>query len=240
MLSGTRLSTSQRCTVFCRRENIGKALNTASATVNSGTSEIVVVKVRLLAVTPSRSSRKRSRRVQAVVRQGKPSRSRHSSLRKVSSAPRRSLRVIPVSCHLTSAVRPSMSPASTSSSARLVARTRVLAVSSLIGLIVLGLAWELWLAPLRPGGSWLVLKVLPLTLPLAGLLKNRMYTYRWLSLLVWLYFTEGVVRATSESGLSAGLALLQALLCVALFVACTLHIRLRLRDAKNVKTDSPE
>ncbi|MCD6665886.1 MAG: DUF2069 domain-containing protein, partial [Hydrogenophaga sp.] len=89
-----------------------------------------------------------------------------------------------------------MSPASTASSARLVARTRVLAVSSLIGLIVLGLAWELWLAPLRPGGSWLVLKVLPLTLPLAGLLKNRMYTYRWLSLLVWVYFTEGVVRAT--------------------------------------------
>src|SRR5690606_28653235 len=32
----------------------------------------------------------------------------------------------------------------------------------LIGLIALGLAWELWLAPLRPGGSWLVLKVIPL------------------------------------------------------------------------------
>ena len=67
--------------------------------------------------------------------------------------------------------------------------TRTLAVASLIALIALGLAWELWLAPLRPGGSWLVLKALPLCLPLAGLLKNRMYTYRWLSLMVWLYFT---------------------------------------------------
>ena len=117
-------------------------------------------------------------------------------------------------------------------------QTRWLAVGSLVGLILVGLAWELWVAPLREGGSWWAIKVLPLTLPLAGLLKHRMYTYRWLSLLVWLYFTEGVVRATSESGLSAGLATLQVVLCVALFVACTLHIRLRLRDAKALKTDT--
>ena len=118
-----------------------------------------------------------------------------------------------------------------------IAQSRTAAVASLLGLIVLGLAWELWLAPLRPGGSWWVIKILPLLPALPGLLRNRMYTYRWLSLLVWLYFTEGVVRATSESGLSAGLALLQALLCVALFVACTLHIRLRLRDAKASTTN---
>ena len=76
--------------------------------------------------------------------------------------------------------------------------TRHLAVGSLIGLIVLCLAWELWLAPLRAGGSLLALKALPLCLPLAGLLKRRLYTYRWVSLLVWLYFTEGVVRAYSD------------------------------------------
>ncbi|MDP1936524.1 MAG: DUF2069 domain-containing protein, partial [Hylemonella sp.] len=104
-------------------------------------------------------------------------------------------------------------------------------VGSLLGLIVLCLAWELWLAPLRPGGSWLVLKVLPLTLPLAGLLKNRMYTYRWLSLLVWIYFTEGAVRAASDSGLSAVLAGIEVLLCVLLFVACALHVRIRQRAA---------
>ena len=119
----------------------------------------------------------------------------------------------------------------TENSARTVAFTRALAVGSLISLIVLGLVWELWLAPLRPGGSWLVLKVLPLTLPLAGLLKNRMYTYRWVSLVVWLYFTEGVVRAWSDTGLSAVLAGIEILLCVALFVACALHVRTRLKAA---------
>ncbi len=116
--------------------------------------------------------------------------------------------------------------------------TRHLAVGSLLGLIVLGLAWELWLAPLRPGGSWLAIKVLPLTLPLAGLLKNRMYTYRWLSLLVWIYFTEGAVRATSDGGLSAVLAGIQVLLCVALFVACSMHVRLRLRAAGQEAVDA--
>ncbi|WP_066254460.1 DUF2069 domain-containing protein [Hydrogenophaga flava] len=113
-----------------------------------------------------------------------------------------------------------------------VARSRQLAVGSLVALIALCLAWELWLAPLRPGGSWLVLKVLPLTLPLAGLLKNRMYTYRWLSLLVWLYAAEGAVRLTSDQNpLSALLAGIELLLCVVLFVACTWHIRTRLRAA---------
>ncbi len=105
--------------------------------------------------------------------------------------------------------------------------TRALAVGSVLGLIVLGLAWEMWLAPLRPGGSLLVLKVLPLCIPLAGLLKNRMYTYRWVSLVVWLYFTEGVVRAYSDRPPSNYLAMLEVLLCAMLFVACALHVRWR-------------
>ena len=107
--------------------------------------------------------------------------------------------------------------------------TRWMAVGSVLGLIVLGLAWELALAPVRPGGTWLAIKVLPLCLPLAGLLRRRLYTYRWVSLLVWLYFTEGVVRATSDRGLSARLALLEVALCLLLFAACVLHVRLRLK-----------
>ena len=110
--------------------------------------------------------------------------------------------------------------------------TRSVAVASLVGLIVLGVVWELWLAPIRPGGSWLVLKVLPLCVPLAGLLKRRMYTYRWVSLLVWLYFTEGVVRAWSEQPPGRYLALVEVVLCLALFVACALHVRLRLANGR--------
>ena len=125
------------------------------------------------------------------------------------------------------------------STAHAVGWTRPLAVGSLVGLIVLGLAWELWLAPLRPGGSWLVLKVLPLCIPLAGLLKRRMYTYRWLSLLVWLYFTEGVVRAWGDPPPSQMLALVQIGLCLALFVACAAHVRLRLANARRPSAHPP-
>jgi uncharacterized membrane protein len=113
-----------------------------------------------------------------------------------------------------------------------VAWTRGVAVGSLLGLIALGLAWELWLAPLRPGGSWLVLKVLPLCIPLAGLLKHRMYTYRWLSLLVWVYFTEGVVRAWGDASPGNWLAGVEIALCLALFAACAAHVRLRLAHGR--------
>lgn len=116
---------------------------------------------------------------------------------------------------------------------RWLALTRWLAVGSVLALIVLGLAWELRLAPVRPGGSLLAIKVLPLCLPLAGLLRNRMYTYRWVSLMVWLYFVEGAVRAYSDRGLSARLALLEAALCLVLFAACVLHVRMRLGKSRS-------
>ena len=108
--------------------------------------------------------------------------------------------------------------------------TRTLAVASLLALIVLGLAWELWLAP--TGNRTLALKVLPLAVPLAGLLKNRMYTYRWVSLMVWLYFIEGVIRATSDHGPSVPLAIIEVVLSLLLFTACAVHVRWRLHLAK--------
>ena len=123
-------------------------------------------------------------------------------------------------------------PAVPATAAPLVIGARRVAVATLLALIALCLSWELFLAPLRPGGSWLALKALPLCIPLAGFLKNRMYTYRWVSLMIWLYFTEGVVRAWSDRPPSNWLALLEAVLCVVLFSACTVHIRQRLRSQK--------
>jgi uncharacterized membrane protein len=110
--------------------------------------------------------------------------------------------------------------------------TRTLAVGALVGMILLGLAWELWLAP--TGSRFLAFKVLPLVIPLAGLLKHRLYTYRWVSLLVWLYFTEGVVRATglppgAPLGIGEWLAWGQVGLCCLLFTACAAHVRWRLK-----------
>ena len=111
-----------------------------------------------------------------------------------------------------------------------IAWTRAAALGSVLALIALGLAWELWLAP--TGSGTLALKVLPLLIPLVGLWRNRMYTYRWVSLMVWLYFTEGVVRATSDRGLGRPLAAVEVLLCLVLFAACAAHVRWRLRAAK--------
>ena len=108
-------------------------------------------------------------------------------------------------------------------------RLRLLCVAALVSLIALGVAWELWLAPLPQGTGMLALKVLPLCLGVAGLLKHRLYTYRWLTLLIWLYFTEGVVRVTGDAGLSQILAGIEVALSVVLFTACSVYIRLRLR-----------
>jgi uncharacterized membrane protein len=110
--------------------------------------------------------------------------------------------------------------------------TRWVAVAALLALIVLSVAWEMWLAPIRAGGSPVLaaLKALPLCVPLAGLLRRRMYTYRWLSLLVWLYFADGVVRAWSENGLAARLAFVEIALTLLLFAACAFHVRLRLKS----------
>ena len=108
-------------------------------------------------------------------------------------------------------------------------RLRLLCVASLVSLIGLGVAWELWLAPLPQGTGMLALKVLPLCLGVGGLLKHRLYTYRWLTLLIWLYFTEGVVRVTGDAGLSQILAGIEVALSVVLFTACSVYIRLRLR-----------
>ena len=90
--------------------------------------------------------------------------------------------------------------------------------AALIALIVLSVAWEWWLAPLRPGGTALVLKAIPLLLALPGVLRQRLYTLQWASMLILLYFAEGIVRGWSERGLSAQLGWLETLLAVVFFV----------------------
>lgn len=100
---------------------------------------------------------------------------------------------------------------------------RVVAVSSTLALVALGIAWEAWLAP--TGRGTLTLKVVPLLLPLTGLLRGRRYTYRWTSLLAWAYVAEGLVRATSERGVTVPLAAAETLLALLLFAACVLRVR---------------
>lgn len=99
------------------------------------------------------------------------------------------------------------------------------AAASLTLLIALCVAWELVLAPLRPGGSWLVLKVVPLLFPLRGVIKRDIYTMQWSSMLILLYFTEGVVRAASDQGLSATLGWVEVALTSIFFFCSILYLR---------------
>jgi uncharacterized membrane protein len=101
------------------------------------------------------------------------------------------------------------------------------ATISLIALILLCLLWESVLTPLKPGGSLLILKAAPLLLPLFGILKGRRYTYQWSSMFILLYFTEGAVRAWSDTGLSAKLALLEVLLSLIFFTCAIYYAKLR-------------
>jgi len=103
---------------------------------------------------------------------------------------------------------------------------RLAASGSLIGLLVLCLAWEMWLAPLRPGGSLVALKALPLSFPIPGIFNGRRYTYQWSSMLILAYVAEGVVRAWSERGVSQWLAAAEIALSLVYFASAVAYARL--------------
>ncbi|MGQ0580232.1 MAG: DUF2069 domain-containing protein [Betaproteobacteria bacterium] len=103
---------------------------------------------------------------------------------------------------------------------------QVVSSAALVALIFLCLAWELWLAPLRAGGSSLAFKALPLLLPLFGVLRGKRYTYQWSSMLILAYFSEGVVRAWSEHGAGPALALAEIALSLAFFTAAICYARI--------------
>lgn len=107
-------------------------------------------------------------------------------------------------------------------------------IALLAALIALCVAWELWLSPLRPGGSWLVLKVLPLMLLLPGVLRGSNYALQWSVLVIWIYCTEGLVRATSESGLSIPLAVTETLLSLGYFICATVILRPLKKQAREL------
>lgn len=113
---------------------------------------------------------------------------------------------------------------------------RIIGVAALLALIGLCLAWEAWLAPLRPGGSWLVLKVVPLVLPLRGALAGRRRTFQWASMFILAYLAEGTVRAVSDRGLSAWLAAGEAALAALFFACAVAYARLSARTGSGAQS----
>lgn len=104
-------------------------------------------------------------------------------------------------------------------------RYQFIASVSLITLTFLCLGWELWWAPIKPGGSWLALKAVFLLAPLFGILRGKRYTYKWVSLFIQFYLLEGLARATSEHGLTQQLATIETILAAILFITSILYIR---------------
>ncbi len=98
-------------------------------------------------------------------------------------------------------------------------------VASLLALVALCIAWEWFLAPLRPGGSWLILKFVFLLPVLRGVLARNRYTMQWSSMLILLYFTEGIVRATSDRAPSSLLAWAEVALTLVFFFSTILYLR---------------
>ncbi len=102
----------------------------------------------------------------------------------------------------------------------------------LAALALVEICWELWLAPLRPGGSWLALKALPLVALWPGVVRCRMRALQWALLLLPWYFAEGVVRGFSESGRHAFCAATAAALSLATIASGLAYVRLAKRNLK--------
>jgi uncharacterized membrane protein len=112
------------------------------------------------------------------------------------------------------------------------------AAAALAALIVLAVVWERWLAPLRPGGSALVFKALPLAFALPGILRRRLYTFQWASMLILLYFAEGIVRGMTDAQSSARLGWIETALAL-VFLACALaYVAPFKRAAKEAQRDA--
>jgi len=118
-------------------------------------------------------------------------------------------------------------------------RSGTLAAALLVALIFLGLAWELAIAPLAPGGSWWVLKIVPLLAALPGVLRARRYTLQWSTLMIWLYAAEGATRAYTDRGASAVLAAVELALALAYFAAAVATLRAKPRSATSATPTPP-
>ena len=98
------------------------------------------------------------------------------------------------------------------------------AAATLGALVLLCVAWEWWIAPLRPGGTAFVLKALPLAIALPGVLRRRIYTLQWASMLVLFYFAEGIVRGMTDRGPGNWPGWLEAALALGFYVCALVYV----------------
>lgn len=111
---------------------------------------------------------------------------------------------------------------------------QLLATAAFIDLFILCACWEWFISPLRPGGSWLILKGLPLIFAIPGIWQGKVYTMQWASMLILLYVTEGLVRIL-ETGANFWLAVLETTLATVGFVCLLIYLKPIKKEAKALK-----
>lgn len=110
---------------------------------------------------------------------------------------------------------------------------QLLATAAFIDLFILCIAWEWFISPLRLGGSWLILKSIPLLFAIPGLWQGKVYTMQWASMLILLYVTEGLVRIL-ETGTNFWMALLETLLATTGFICLLIYLKPIKKEAKSL------
>ena len=113
------------------------------------------------------------------------------------------------------------------------------AMSSLLALVIWCVVWEIWFAPLRPGGTVLFLKALPLAFAVRGVARGSLYTIQWASMLVLFYLMEGVVRVMSDPpGPSIAAAWIEIALATVFFFCSIFYVRPAKRAAALAKKEA--
>jgi uncharacterized membrane protein len=116
---------------------------------------------------------------------------------------------------------------------------QLIATAAFVDLFILCVSWEWFISPLRPGGSWLILKGVPLLFAIPGLWKGNVYTMQWASMLILLYVTEGLV-CILETGANFWLAAIETLLATIGFVCLLMYLKPIKKEAKALKKISAE
>ena len=116
---------------------------------------------------------------------------------------------------------------------------QLIATAAFVDLFILCIAWEWFISPLRPGGSWLILKAIPLLFAIPGLWKGNVYTMQWASMLILLYITEGLVRIL-EAGANFWMAVLETTLGTVAFVCLLIYLKPIKARAKAAKKELAE
>jgi uncharacterized membrane protein len=118
-------------------------------------------------------------------------------------------------------------------------RYQLIATAAFIDLFILCVCWEWFISPLRPGGSWLILKGIPLLFAIPGIWNGKVYTMQWASMLILLYITEGLVRIL-ETGTNFWLAVLETTFATIGFICLLMYLKPIKKEAKALKKLSAE